>query len=220
MIQLNDLIFYSVMIVLMIGVGVMGWVLYYGNKLVKEKYTDLSKDDIIKYLESLDVYVVSSGGLSSNYINDYFKKKGLKVGEHGGLWGRELCHTKTVYTDKTKTLCIYGDWKNALHSQQKRGLSEGNINKIHGTKGQSLKYFIDKYPTDPYGLKEQYSNFSKNPNTWMLKYPYTKEELQKVIREMGFTFNTDDIEVKERSTNVRTDFDTIVEIYHKYDPYA
>lgn len=82
------------------------------------------------------------------------------------------------------------------------------------------KYFIDKYPTDPYGLKEQYSNFSKNPNTWMLKYPYTKEELQKVIREMGFTFNTDDIEVKERSTNVRTDFDTIVEIYHKYDPYA
>jgi len=54
----------------------------------------------------------------------------------------------------------------------------------------------------------------------MLKYPYTKEELQKVIREMGFTFNTDDIEVKERSTNVRTDFDTIVEIYHKYDPYA
>lgn len=32
MIQLNDLIFYSVMVVLMIGVGVMGWVLYYGNK--------------------------------------------------------------------------------------------------------------------------------------------------------------------------------------------
>lgn len=28
MIQLNDLIFYSVMIVLMIGVGVMGWVLH------------------------------------------------------------------------------------------------------------------------------------------------------------------------------------------------
>lgn len=32
MIELNDLIFYAVMIVLMIGVGVMGWVLYYGNK--------------------------------------------------------------------------------------------------------------------------------------------------------------------------------------------
>ncbi len=216
MIQLNGLIFCCVII----GVSVMGLVLYYGNKFVKEKYTDLNKDDIIKYLESLDVYVVSSGGLSSNYINNYFKKKGLKVGEHSSLWGRELCHTKTVYTDKPKTLCVYGDWKNALYSQQKRGLSEMNINKIHGTKGRSLKYFIDKYPTDPYGLKEQYNNFSKNPNTWMLRYPYTKQELQKVIREMGFTFNTDDIEVKERSTNIVNDFDTIVQIYHKNDPYA
>ena len=39
MIQLNDLIFYAVMIVLMIGVIVMGWVLY-GKKLVQEKFTE------------------------------------------------------------------------------------------------------------------------------------------------------------------------------------
>ena len=219
MIQWNDLIFYSVMIILMIAIMIVGLVLY-GNKLFIEKYIDFNKDDNIKYLESLDVYVVSTGGLSSNYINDYFKKKGLKVGEHGSLWGRGLCHTKTVYTDKVKTLCIYGDWKNALYSQQKRGILETNINKIHETNGQSLKKIIAKYPTDPYGLKAQYRSFSENANTWMLMYPYTKEELQKVIREMGFTFNTDDIEVKERSSNTMTDFDTIVQIYHKYDPYA
>lgn len=222
MLKFNKVILYYIFVVLMIGIMILGWFLY-GKLYFQEKFTN--KNDIVKYLESLDIYVVSTGGLSSNYINNYFKRKGLKVGKKNDLWGRELCHTKNIYTDKSKTLYIYGDWENALHSQKKRDLLETNINKIHGTNGKSLKYFIEKYPTDPYGLKEQYKNFSKNPNTWILKYPYTKEELQKIIREMGFTFNTDDIQIKPRTTNVNNanvnnDFDKLIEIYHKYNPYT
>ena len=42
---------------------------------------------------------------------------------------------------------------------------------------------------------------------------------------MGFTFNTDDIQIKPRTTNVNNanvnnDFDKLIEIYHKYNPYT
>lgn len=43
MIHLNDLIFYSVMIFLIIGLVVMGWVLYYRKNLFQEKYTSETK---------------------------------------------------------------------------------------------------------------------------------------------------------------------------------
>jgi hypothetical protein len=182
-------------------------------------YTDPKRAEIIAYLNSLDVYVVSPGGVSSNYVNDYLKKKGLRVGESNELWGEELCHTKTPYTSKPKTLFIYGDWKNSLFSQHARSLSLTNINKIHGTTEQPLDYFINTYPNDPYGLKEQYENFVNHPNTWVLKYPYSKEELQDVIRSMGYTFDTSDIEIHQRKEDGHT-FDHVIQIYNQNDPYS
>ena len=56
---MNALIFYSVMIVLMIGVIVMGWLLY-RKKLVQEKFTEKNNKNnkpqliIAHYKEDLD----------------------------------------------------------------------------------------------------------------------------------------------------------------------
>jgi hypothetical protein len=176
----------------------------------------------IRFIESLDVYIVSPGGVSSNYINDYFRSKGLKVGSENDLW-YDLCHIKRVYTNKVKTICLYGDFENAILSPHYRNFIKLNMNKIHETKGKPISYFLEKYPKDPYGLKEQYRNFSKNANTWMLRYPYTKSDLEKIIREMGFRFDTSDIEIKSRREKkhlkLTDELKRIIDIYNKNDPY-
>lgn len=174
------------------------------------------------FLESLDIHVVSTGGLSSNYINDYFRSKGLKVGSENDLWFY-LCHSKNVYTNTVKTICLYGDFENAILSQHYRNLIKLNMNKIHETKGKPISHFLEKYPKDPYGLRAQYRNFSKNANTWMLRYPYTESDLKKIIREMGFRFDTSDIKIKSRRERkhlkLTDELKRIIDIYKRNDPY-
>lgn len=179
---------------------------------------------IVNYLNNLDVYIVSSGGVSSNYINFYLKGKGLRVGGHFDLW-HFLCHSKKVYSNKVKTIYIYGDYENAIYSQYNRNILKLNMNKMHNSQNDLLEidHFIRTYPNDPTGYAEQYNNFKNNKNTWMLKYPYTKVELTNTIRSMGFVFPTVDIKIKQRTTKTpkskNVDLDNIINIYKKYDPY-
>lgn len=188
-------------------------------------YMDLINNKYIDYLNSLEVYVVSGGGVSSNYMNSYLARKGIVVGERDSVYGWNLCHSKVPLTNKPKTLYIYGDWENAIYSQAKRNLIQRNSNKIHkcqNTTDDNLKHYLKIYDKDPYGLREQYKNFITHENTYYLKYPYTKDDVQKVLKEMGFFFETDDFEIKPRTihnTKVSNIIDKIINVYKKHDPY-
>ena len=54
-------------------------------------------------------------------------------------------------------------------------------------------------------------------------YPYTKSDFEKIIRNMGFTFDTSDIEIKSRTQKNHMkptdELKTIIDIYKKNDPY-
>ena len=50
-------------------------------------YIDLVNNKFIDYLNSLEVYVVSGGGVSSNYMNSYLARKGIVVGERDSVYG-------------------------------------------------------------------------------------------------------------------------------------
>lgn len=177
------------------------------------------------YLDTLDVYVVSSGGVSSNYINNLLKRNGLTVGSSSDLWGAGLCHTKHVFTKDTKTIYIYGDLENAIYSQLRRNIHVLNMNKIHFgmNKNKGIQYFIQTFPTDPYGIAEQYKNFSHNANTWCLQYPYSKEDLVRVFTEMNIDIPPEQITVKNRTTRTsqkhNKTINDIIGIYEKYPPY-
>lgn len=179
-----------------------------------------------EYLDKLDVYVVSSGGVSSNYVNTFLSKNGLKVGTSSDLWGKGLCHTKHVFTRDTKTIYLYGDWQNAIYSQANRGLTKMNMNKIHFqncNKNKNIEYFIKNFPTDPYGISFQHNQFINNTNTWMLKYPFTKEDFQNIIIDMGLDISTDTFSVKPRNTTILKKpskrIDEIIKIYENNIPY-
>lgn len=142
MIQLNDLIFYSVIVVLMIGVGVMGWVLYYGNKLVKEKYTETNNKPhlvIAHYRENLDW--MNDFDLSAFNVTIYTKydqttvKNGFRC-IHLPNIGRDahtfLYHIVQNYDNLPEIVCM-----------TQSGLLNNKVK--HERKFNQFKYMIENY---------------------------------------------------------------------------
>lgn len=172
------------------------------------------------YLNTLDVYVVSHGGVSSNYINDLLARHGYRTGKHDELWNT-LAHAIRPHSNNVKTLYIHGDYEQAIASQNYRNILGMNMNKIrNGTcKGNTMDEFISMYPDDPMGIKAQYYNFVGQPNVWTLKYPYTKEQLIRLFQSMKLKINPNTIKIKPRDTHIIPErIKTLCQVYENWTP--
>lgn len=141
----------------------------------------------INTLSSLDMNIVSHGGVGSNYLVDYLQKKGLKV-RSDPTYGH-ICHYPRKLIPTQPCLYVYGDIPNAILSMHRRSYLITNMNKIRlGIADQTDRRepLLRQYPDDPIGIKDQIRNFQNTENTVMLRYPYTVKELEEALQKLGF----------------------------------
>ncbi len=173
------------------------------------------------YINSLDVYINSHGGVASNYLADFIYSSGFNVNcEDNNLpMYRRTCHLSECLDDKTPTIHIYGDYANAIISMHKRNCLEINAFKIHYSLSQefalesfrnknsqfSLDHFLNKYPDDPIGFKKITNNFSGLANVFLLKYPYSLADLQSAVNFLNLKIDVNNFKIKQRSSDYRKD---------------
>lgn len=183
----------------------------------------LERSKIIEHIENLDLYIVSHGGVSSNYLVDYLELHNLNVKNNNLIGYQNSCHLPYKVVEDIPTLYIYGDVKNSIISQYRRNFLHVNATKIHLERDydhEELSFFLKKFPKDPIGIKKQYENFKNTRNTHMLRYPFTKEELKKALRDFNINLNLDDFIIKKRKTsylNMKIEDVILLSVLNAYD---
>ena len=168
--------------------------------------------DIIKYINSLDVWIVSHGGCGSNYIVDLLNENGYKVRD-GPRRGAPLygvtCHLAYIPQNiNTKILYIYGDIINSMCSQESRELLELNIKKLKkGHKNNDEK--------DPYNYLFQYENFYNDERVVKLKYPFTEESLNNVLNDLNLNLKKKPV-LKKRTKIYKKPYPEKIQEVYKY----
>ncbi len=159
------------------------------------------------YVKTLDLRIVSHGGVGSNYLVDYLTSKGLYVkGDQFRYF--ETCHSP--YVVDVPTIFIYGDYVNAICSMYQRGCLNVNATKMHLDRDcdyPDLYWFLDNYPDDPIGIKSMKYEYLYKAN-W-IRYPYTKERIERMLKSCGFNIDCSDMVIKKRKSNL----DKILKVY-------
>ena len=209
---------------------------YYNYKDTKE-ITDISRKI---FINSLDIYIVSSGGVGSEYIAKFLSEKGINTGyitktlgetenklKYSDIINNNVCHHSSKLIRNKKTLYLYGDIINSIISQYNRGYLHINATKIHFGRDynhHTLEYFLNNFPNDPIGIKKQYNNFKNTTNTIMIKYPYKKEDIENAMKTFGYNIDFSDFVVKHRNKNFNNDLiqypnnlQRIISIYKSYN---
>lgn len=158
------------------------------------------------YQKRLDLYIVSHGGVSTNYLTRYLERKGVKMNEkNDGHYFEKLVHFPIKLEKDVPCLFIYGDYVQSLVSQYNRKYLFYNMNKIQlGIEDHKNRAhdFLKLFPDDPVGIKSQLKKFSLYPNTVFLRYPYSKMELQNALAKLNIFIDTSDMEIIPRKTHV------------------
>ncbi len=169
---------------------------------------------IKKYINKLDIWIVSCGGVGSNYICDLLHNNEINVNCRGTSGHGKICHLCTKIVPDKKCIYIYGDYEFAIKSQERRKLLKTNIQKLRELYPKNLNIPDD----DPLLYKYQYDNFKNSNNTYMLKYPYTKEDIIKCLNFFNLNIDENKIQIKKRQTddNFKTEYQDIIDIYNNY----
>ena len=146
-------------------------------------------------IETLDIWVVSCGGVGSNYVCDLLYDNGINVNCRRVIGHGLVCHVSKKINPLKKCIYIYGDYEYAIKSQERRNLLQRNLEKLR--KNHKGKIPLD----DPFLYKYQYENFKDTENTYLLKYPYSKEDLINCFKFFNIHIDENKIEIKERETN-------------------
>ena len=165
------------------------------------------EDSLIEYINNLDVYILSPGGVGSNHITDFLLSHNFNV-RPDLLKCQDTCHFPYKLIPDKKTIYLYGDVKNAVTSQYKRELLHYNATKLQLKRDydhKPLEYFIETFPDDPLGIKKQYNNIKNTPNTVMVQYPYTVDSMKEVFHKLDITVDMSDFIVKDRMNYNITD---------------
>lgn len=152
-----------------------------------------------KTLSTLDINIVSHGGVASNYLVNYLQNKGLRVISDEIY--EQTCHYPYKLIPSQPCLYVYGDVPNAILSMHRRDYLTINMNKIRWGLTEHTdrrEYFLRRYPDDPIGIKNQIRNFQKTENTVMLQYPYTVQELEDALERLGFSVDLSGFQVETR----------------------
>ncbi len=173
---------------------------------------------LIKYLNTLDVWVVSSGGVGSNYIADFLQDNHYVVNtrRNANMGKASFCHGRVTHLcDKIlkdkKCVYVVGDWGMAIRSQERRGLLNTNIKRVKAFH----KGVIPK--DDPYLYVKQYNEFKNAPNTCVIKYPFNIEQVKQALSSINLNCNYKSFKIKKRTTTSsdKTKLNKIIDIYDK-----
>jgi len=181
--------------------------IFFFVSLKKKRKMTNDSDKRKHFIDQLDIYIVSHGGVGTNYLVDYLETKGLKIkfipqknGEKMTLY-HECCHAPSKIVREKPCLYVCGDIPNAILSQHERKLLEVNANKMVLGKDildNNLERYIKEHPLDPLGIYRQMEGFVNTPNTVVLQYPYTRESLAKALEQFGFSVDLQDFKIKQR----------------------
>ena len=173
----------------------------------------ISEKDKIEYINSLDLYILSHGGVGSNYLIDYLQERGLAVKTNIKLY-QNTCHYSYKLVPDKKTIYIYGNIIESIISQYKRGYLHVNATKIHKSRDynhENLEYFIKNYPDDPIGIKKQINSLKNSKNTVFIEYPYDKDNLENAFKILNLKIDLKNFNIKNRNTILK------IEDLHNYD---
>ncbi len=152
-------------------------------------------DRIKDIINNYDIWIVSCGGVGSNYICDLLFDNQINTHCRRTTGHGEICHLLSKIIPDKKCIYVYGDYENAIKSQERRELLKTNLDKI-------IDNFKGKIPVeDPFLYKYQLENFKNTENTYLLKYPYSKEDLINCFLYLDLHFDYNKIEIKKRTTD-------------------
>ena len=176
--------------------------------------------------ESIDVWVVSHGGVASNALCDHMEKNGIRTRpENYGL----ICHKQHPGTRIGKPiLVIHGDYLDAIKSMDRRKFLTANAAKMClGINAPEipLSRFIQSFPKDPVGFSmflESFKIAKKNgtDNIAFLRYPYTNDEAVQALQSIDVDLDMTGFALRERKKKYSPrskDVKSILETYADFD---
>jgi len=154
--------------------------------------------------DSIDVWVVSHGGVASNALCDHMQSQGLRTRpDNYGL----ICHKQHPGTSIGKpVLVIHGDYLDAIRSMDRRKFLTANAAKMcMGINAPEipLSRFLQSFPDDPVGFSmflESFRNAKENnlDKVAFLRYPYTNQEAILAFESIGVEVDMSGFSLRER----------------------
>ena len=172
--------------------------------------------------DSIDVWVVSHGGVASNALCDHMQSQGLRTRpENYGL----ICHKQHPGTSVGKPiLVIHGDYLDAIRSMDRRKFLTANAAKMClgiNSPEIPLSRFLQSYPEDPIGFSmflESFRNAKLNgiDKVAFLRYPYTNEEAILAFESIGVEIDMEGFSLRERKKKYSPRSKDVKAIIDKY----
>ena len=189
----------------------------------------LDYEQLAMYINDLDLYVVSSGGVGGHALVDYLDARDVRVRPNAVLY-HKTCHLGNERivrainnrTDlSTPTLVIVGDIWQSLASQHRRHALQRNIGKLRfGNAKCEWTYakYLDDDPSDPVGIKTMLRTYHSYVNATFLRAPFTLESLKHALRLLNLDEHlVDGFKLRERTYPVERN--SINELRQLYEPY-
>jgi len=171
---------------------------------------------------SIDVWVVSHGGVASNALCDHMQSQDIRTRpENYGL----ICHKQHPGTSVGKPiLVIHGDYIDAIRSMDRRKFLTVNAAKMClGINAPEipLSKFLQSFPEDPIGFSmflESFRNAKLNgiDKVAFLRYPYTNEEAILAFESIGVNIDMEGFSLRERKKKYSPRSKDVKEILDKY----
>eukprot|EP00747_Dinoflagellata_sp_TGD_P209787 gnl/TRDRNA2_/TRDRNA2_83159_c0_seq1.p1 gnl/TRDRNA2_/TRDRNA2_83159_c0~~gnl/TRDRNA2_/TRDRNA2_83159_c0_seq1.p1 ORF type:complete len:284 (-),score=11.05 gnl/TRDRNA2_/TRDRNA2_83159_c0_seq1:55-822(-) len=169
----------------------------------------LSLHDLHAYVDNLDLWLLSNGGVGSNYLLEFLKQSSnLTVKTNRSLYV-ETCHTPLLLRSKPRsTLVIWGDWANSIHALWSKGMLLMNARKMHFGRDRdcdkSLETLMQMCANDPFGIFGFLAAHLETDAVF-LRYPWTEASLKKAFDQLGLTARVDWGKLKVRRRRPHTD---------------
>ncbi len=176
--------------------------------------------------DSIDVWVVSHGGVASNALCDHMESQGIKTRpENYGL----ICHKQHPGISIGKPiLVIHGDYLDAIRSMDRRKFLTANAAKMClGINAPEipLSRFLQSFPDDPVGFDMFLNSFKSAKDNGLdkvafLRYPYTNDDAKGTLEELGVEIDLDGFSLRDRKKKYSPrskEVKEILEIYSNFE---
>ena len=175
--------------------------------------------------ESIDVWVVSHGGVASNALCDHMQEQGIRTRpENYGL----ICHKQHPGISIGKPiLVVHGDYLDAIRSMDRRKFLTVNAAKMClGINAPEipLSRFLQSFPEDPIGFSMFLESFRDAKqrsidNIAFLRYPFTNDEANKAFDALGIEVDMNGFSIRERKKKYSPRSKEVKAILDKYQNF-
>jgi len=163
----------------------------------KKLWLKATEVNLTKYIDSLDLWIVSHGGVAANALVSHIQTTTNITVQSGGLddlsFHEQARFSPSPLSRSTPTLLIIGDFTGAIRTMQRQSLLTINTEKItFGTTnkcGLTLPEIVS-LGIDPIGIKKQLKFFIQHGpagKTVVLQYPFTMKSLTGALNALGLS---------------------------------